>query len=388
MPLTILTRRGQRRRAGRAGSRCRPRRRSCSGRRRRASRRRSRAAPRRTSRTARCVAKIVALAEPVLAELPGGLAEGDDDGVGRRVVRLLDAVMGPGDHRLVDDGDRRDRALARGRCVARLRQGLAHEQLVVHASDYTGRLPSASPSPSRNRPRSATRIRMPDRWQARRRIGILTGGGDVPGLNSVIKSVVYRSTEMGDEVLGIRRGWEGLTHLRPGSELDSDYVRPLDRANTRTIDRTGGTWLHTSRTNPRTMRGSKRARLDRSRPASPGWRPATDVYDLTPIVLENIERLGHRHPRHDRRRRHAELLAVLVDAGVPLVAIPKTMDNDVPGTEYCIGFSTAITRARRSDQPAADDARQSTSGSASSGSSAATPASPRCTPPTSRRRGA
>ena len=86
-----------------------------------------------------------------------------------------------------------------------------------------------------------------------KRIGILTGGGDVPGLNSVIKSVVYRSTELGYDVLGIRRGWEGLTHLRPGSPSDSDYVRPLDRDNTRTIDRTGGTWLHTSRTNPRKM---------------------------------------------------------------------------------------------------------------------------------------
>ena len=89
---------------------------------------------------------------------------------------------------------------------------------------------------------------------AAKRIGILTGGGDVPGLNSVIKSVVYRSTELGYEVLGIRRGWEGLTHLRPDAQLDPDYVRQLDRNNTRTIDRTGGTWLHTSRTNPCKMR--------------------------------------------------------------------------------------------------------------------------------------
>jgi len=80
-----------------------------------------------------------------------------------------------------------------------------------------------------------------------RRIGILTGGGDVPGLNSVIKSVVYRSTELGYDVLGLRRGWEALTHMRPGAELDPDYVRPLDRVNTRTIDRTGGTALQIGR---------------------------------------------------------------------------------------------------------------------------------------------
>src|SRR3989304_4116364 len=86
-----------------------------------------------------------------------------------------------------------------------------------------------------------------------RRIGILTGGGDVPGLNSVIKSVTYRATELGAEVLGIRRGWEGLTHVQPGPALDPQYVRILDRGNTRTIDRTGGTILHTSRTNPATM---------------------------------------------------------------------------------------------------------------------------------------
>ena len=91
-----------------------------------------------------------------------------------------------------------------------------------------------------------------------RRIGILTGGGDVPGLNSVIKSVVYQTTNMGIEVLGIRRGWEGLTHLDRTVSLDPKYVFPLDRANTHAIDRTGGTILHTSRTNPSKM---KRASL-------------------------------------------------------------------------------------------------------------------------------
>src|SRR5258706_15384050 len=89
---------------------------------------------------------------------------------------------------------------------------------------------------------------------AGRRIGILTGGGDVPGLNSVIKTVVYRASEIECEVIGIRRGWEGLTHVNleaPASR--ARYVLPLNRENTRTIDRTGGTYLHSSRTNPSKM---------------------------------------------------------------------------------------------------------------------------------------
>ena len=180
---------------------------------------------------------------------------------------------------------------------------------------------------------------------ATRRIGILTGGGDVPGLNSVIKSVVYRSTALGYEVLGIRRGWEGLTHLRPGSELDSEYIRPLDRVNTRTIDRTGGTWLHTSRTNPKKMRRSKLPDwIDPERLA--GMQTDEDVYDLTSVVLENIGRLGIDVLVTIGGDDTLSFSTVLVNEGVPLVAIPKTMDNDVQGTEYCIGFSTAITRAR------------------------------------------
>jgi 6-phosphofructokinase len=86
---------------------------------------------------------------------------------------------------------------------------------------------------------------------AGKKIGILTGGGDVPGLNPVIKSVVYRGSEMGREVVGIRRGWEGLTNMNPKLDHDPAYILPLTRDNTRTIDRTGGTMLHTSRTNPR-----------------------------------------------------------------------------------------------------------------------------------------
>src|ERR1035441_10858872 len=90
---------------------------------------------------------------------------------------------------------------------------------------------------------------------AKKRIGILTGGGDVPGLNSVIKSVVYRGVEIGCEVIGIRRGWEGLTHVDLNDPASREhYILPLNRENTRTIDRTGGTFLHSSRTNPAKMK--------------------------------------------------------------------------------------------------------------------------------------
>jgi 6-phosphofructokinase len=178
-----------------------------------------------------------------------------------------------------------------------------------------------------------------------RRIGILTGGGDVPGLNPVIKSVVYRSTELGYEVIGIRRGWEGLTHMRPGTELDKEYLRRLDRDNTRTIDRTGGTVLHTSRTNPRKMPAVRlpvAVAPDRLASLASG----DGVYDLTPIVLENIARLGLDYLVAIGGDDTLSFARVLSESGVPLIAIPKTMDNDVPGTEYCIGFSSAITRAK------------------------------------------
>jgi 6-phosphofructokinase 1 len=185
-----------------------------------------------------------------------------------------------------------------------------------------------------------------------RRIGILTGGGDVPGLNSVIKSVVYNATEIGCEVIGIRRGWEGLTHMRRAEQLlstggryDSDYIRPLDRSNTRTIDRTGGTWLHTSRTNPSKMKSHRLPpHLASERLAS--MQRSDDVYDLTPVVLDNIEYLGLDYLVTIGGDDTLSYSSVLDAAGVPVIAIPKTMDNDVQGTEYCIGFSTAITRAK------------------------------------------
>jgi ATP-dependent phosphofructokinase / diphosphate-dependent phosphofructokinase len=178
-----------------------------------------------------------------------------------------------------------------------------------------------------------------------RRIGILTGGGDVPGLNAVIKSVVYRATELGFEVIGIRRGWEGLTHQRRGSELDPEYARVLDRVNTRTIDRTGGTVLHSSRTNPRKMRAANLPSwLD---PASIPDKEVTDgVYDLTDHVLDTVSHLGLSNLVTIGGDDTLSFSSVLHERGLPVVAIPKTMDNDVNGTEYCIGFSSAITRAK------------------------------------------
>lgn len=177
------------------------------------------------------------------------------------------------------------------------------------------------------------------------RIGVLTGGGDVPGLNSVIKSVVYRYTELGGEVYGIRRGWEGLTHVRTGKELDAEYIRPLDRLSTRSIDRTGGTILHTSRTNPRRMKAEKLPR-HLSKDAAKRYETDDGRYDLTPWVLDNIKALGLDHLVAIGGDDTLSFARVLAEAGVPLIGIPKTMDNDVQGTEYCVGFSTAITRAK------------------------------------------
>ena len=180
---------------------------------------------------------------------------------------------------------------------------------------------------------------------AMKRIGILTGGGDVPGLNSVIKSVVYRSSEVGWEAVGIRRGWQGLTHLDPSRDDGGGFLRPLDRVSTRVIDRTGGTVLHTSRTNPSSMgRSALPEHLDPARIA--GLEVDGGRYDLTPVVLENLEKLGLDSLVVIGGDDTLSYAARLGREGFPVVAIPKTMDNDVHGTEYCIGFSTAVTRAK------------------------------------------
>jgi len=179
---------------------------------------------------------------------------------------------------------------------------------------------------------------------SKKRIGILTGGGDVPGLNGVIKSLVYRSTDAADfEVIGIRRGWEGLTHLKLVGGVDSNYLMPLDRENTRIIDRTGGTFLHTSRTNP------SKLKVDRLPPhvhkKVGHLKEADGIVDATPIVLENLEKLKINHLVAIGGDDTLSYASVLANQGLQVVAVPKTMDNDVQNTEYCIGFSTAMTRA-------------------------------------------
>ena len=183
---------------------------------------------------------------------------------------------------------------------------------------------------------------------AKKRIGILTGGGDVPGLNSVIKTVAYRSSEDDIEVVGLRRGWEGLTHL----ELDDPasrrrYLMPLDRENTRTIDRRGGTILHSSRTNPSKMQKVPDHLAGKDFPVSLSSKRdiANKSWDLSGQVLANLAALGIEHLIAIGGDDTLGYAAKLDELGVKVMAIPKTMDNDVRNTEYCIGFSTAITRA-------------------------------------------
>jgi 6-phosphofructokinase 1 len=178
----------------------------------------------------------------------------------------------------------------------------------------------------------------------RKRIGILTGGGDVPGLNSVIKSVVYRGFENDCEVVGIRKGWEGLTHVDLSDPASKGrYVVFLDRENTRTIDRTGGTVLHSSRTNPSKMKSLPAHLKGDDFPSSKGVKGV--IWNLTQQVLRNLDGLGIDCLLAIGGDDTLSYAAKLDSLGCKVIAIPKTMDNDVQGTEYCIGFSTAITRA-------------------------------------------
>jgi ATP-dependent phosphofructokinase / diphosphate-dependent phosphofructokinase len=169
-------------------------------------------------------------------------------------------------------------------------------------------------------------------------IGILTGGGDVPGLNPAIRSITIRALREGYRVVGIRRGWAGLVDLIPDKDADnSDNYRELSEDLVNRAGRTGGTFLHTSRTRPSHL---PKAQL----PPHLAGDYAEEINDVTPHVLKNIEWLGIDYLvpiGGDDTLSYGQRLNL---EGVPVVAIPKTMDNDVPGTDYCIGFSTCVTR--------------------------------------------
>jgi len=176
--------------------------------------------------------------------------------------------------------------------------------------------------------------------KAKRTLALLTGGGDVPGLNPCIKALVYRGVSEGLRVLGIRRGWAGLLDYNPEDPASQgNCVMDLDPAEVRTIDRYGGTYLHTSRTNPSSAR-----KKDVPDFLKGDFTHDEERKDFTPRVLKNLEHLGvdaivpigGDDTLSFAERLHRE--------GFPVIAIPKTMDNDVFGTDYCIGFSTAITR--------------------------------------------
>ncbi|MGD9366183.1 MAG: 6-phosphofructokinase [Desulfobacteraceae bacterium] len=172
-------------------------------------------------------------------------------------------------------------------------------------------------------------------------IAILTGGGDVPGLNPCIKQLVVRATENGMSVLGIRKGWEGLLAFEPGMEAsDHTLVQPLDPAAVRTIDRSGGTILHTSRTNPAAV-----SYKDAPAQLQAVYPDKARKHDFTARVLQNLSYLGVDVLIPIGGDDTLSFALRLHQEGFPVVAIPKTMDNDVTGTDYCIGFSTAVTRS-------------------------------------------
>jgi 6-phosphofructokinase len=156
------------------------------------------------------------------------------------------------------------------------------------------------------------------------RIGILTGGGDVPGLNPCIRSITMSADDLGWEVVGFRRGWQGVLAIHPGdpASIAANSV-PLTRDGVRGIDRMGGTILHTSRLDPRTLTEG----------------------DATARVLDVLNRLGVDAMVTLGGDGTLRFSAHLAAQGVPVISIPKTMDNDVFGTDYCIGFSTAVSRS-------------------------------------------
>ena len=169
-------------------------------------------------------------------------------------------------------------------------------------------------------------------------IGILTGGGDVPGLNPAIRAVTIRALREGYKVIGIRRGWAGLVDIVRDKKADnSKNYQELTEDVVNRAGRTGGTFLHTSRTNP--------ARIKNDRlPEHLREQYPNEVDDITPEILKNLDFLGIDYLIPIGGDDTLSYAVRMYQEGVKVVAIPKTMDNDVPGTDYCIGFSTCVTR--------------------------------------------
>ena len=172
-------------------------------------------------------------------------------------------------------------------------------------------------------------------------IGILTGGGDVPGLNPAIRSVTFRALREGYQVVGFKRGWAGLIDIVRDRDYDnSNNFQILTEEVVNRAGRTGGTFLHTSRTNPSKVKKD-------SVPAPLKDKYSEDRNDLTPEVLKNLDWLGVDYLIPIGGDDTLSYGVRLFKEGFKVVAIPKTMDNDVPGTDYCIGFSTCVTRTIR-----------------------------------------
>ena len=169
-------------------------------------------------------------------------------------------------------------------------------------------------------------------------IGILTGGGDVPGLNPAIRAVTIRALREGYKVIGIRRGWAGLVDVVRDKKADnSKNFQELTEEVVNRAGRTGGTFLHTSRTNP--------ARIKQDRlPEHLRDVYTEDVNDITPEILKNLDFIGVDYLIPIGGDDTLSYGVRMFQEGIKVVAIPKTMDNDVPGTDYCIGFSTCVTR--------------------------------------------
>jgi len=175
-------------------------------------------------------------------------------------------------------------------------------------------------------------------------IGILTGGGDVPGLNPAMKMVVLNALEEGYRVMGIRRGWMGLLNYDFDEPSTHEYyVNELDEIDVRKIDRNGGTFLHTSRTNPQKVKYQDIPDFLRDSPLGENLENGT--YDFTKHILQVLDHLNIDVLVTIGGDDTLSYSARLTKEGFPTVGIPKTMDNDVYGTDYCIGFSTAVTRS-------------------------------------------